>query len=107
MRSIRTPSLAGCAAMHCRRKRPAGRLTGTAVLDVRNLTVEIDTPRGIIHPVRDVSFLVHAGETVAIVGESGSGKSLTGLALIGLLPPAARVSRGSAWLQGHRSAAAG
>jgi peptide/nickel transport system permease protein len=78
--------------------RPA---TGTAVLDVRNLTIEIDTPHGTIRPVRDVSFTVQAGETLAIVGESGSGKSLTGLALIGLLPPAAYVSRGSAWLQGH------
>ena len=71
------------------------------MLDVRNLSVEIETPGGTIHPVRDVSFAVRAGETVAIVGESGSGKSLTGLALLGLLPPAARVSQGSAWLQGH------
>lgn len=75
--------------------------TGTAVLDVRNLTIEIDTPLGTIHPVRDVSFAVQAGETLAIVGESGSGKSLTGLALVGLLPTAARVREGSAWLQGH------
>ncbi|MEJ0016690.1 MAG: dipeptide/oligopeptide/nickel ABC transporter permease/ATP-binding protein [Acetobacteraceae bacterium] len=75
--------------------------TGTAVLDVRNLTVEIDTPRGVIQPVRDVSFTVRAGETLALVGESGSGKSLTGLALVGLLPQAAHVRQGSAWLQGH------
>ena len=88
-----------------RAKQPAQPATrapgGTAVLDVRNLSVEIETPGGIIHPVRDVSFAVRAGETVAIVGESGSGKSLTGLALLGLLPPAAHVSQGSAWLQGH------
>jgi peptide/nickel transport system permease protein len=78
--------------------RPA---TGTAVLDVRNLTVEIVTVHGAIQPVRDVSFTVRAGETLAIVGESGSGKTLIGLALMGLLPPAAHVCRGSAWLQGH------
>jgi peptide/nickel transport system permease protein len=88
-----------------RAKQPAPPATrapgGTAVLDVRNLSVEIETPGGTIHPVRDVSFAVRAGETVAIVGESGSGKSLTGLALLGLLPPAAHVSQGSAWLQGH------
>ncbi len=82
--------------------RPAARApTGTAVLDVRNLSVAIDTPLGLIHPVRDVSFAVCAGETLAIVGESGSGKSLTGLALLGLLPAVAHVSQGSAWLQGH------
>jgi peptide/nickel transport system permease protein len=81
---------------------PAARApTGIAVLDVRHLSVEIDTPLGVIHPVRDVSFAVRAGETLAIVGESGSGKSLTGLALLGLLPAAAHVSQGSAWLQGH------
>ena len=37
------------------------------------------------------------GETLAIVGESGSGKSLTGLALMGLLPPIARVDAGAAF----------
>ena len=75
--------------------------SGNAVLDVRKLSIEIATPLGVIHPVRDVTFSVRAGETLAIVGESGSGKSLTALALIGLLPPAARVIEGSAWLQGH------
>jgi peptide/nickel transport system permease protein len=81
---------------------PMGRApTGTAVLDVRNLSIVIDTPLGMINPVRDVTFAVRAGETLAIVGESGSGKSLTGLALLGLLPAAAHVSQGSAWLQGH------
>jgi peptide/nickel transport system permease protein len=75
--------------------------TGGAVLDVRNMSIEIDTPLGTIHPVRDVSFSLRAGETLAIVGESGSGKSLTGLALLGLLPRAAHITQGSAWLQGH------
>ncbi|MDE2516780.1 MAG: dipeptide/oligopeptide/nickel ABC transporter permease/ATP-binding protein [Rhodospirillales bacterium] len=66
------------------------------LLAVDGLTVEIATPRGPIRPVRDVSFSLGAGETLAIVGESGSGKSVTGLALLGLLPGAARVSHGAA-----------
>ena len=70
------------------------------VLDVRGLTVEIDTPGGVIRPVRDVSLHVTAGETLAIVGESGSGKSLTGLAVLGLLPAGARVAAGQALVDG-------
>ncbi len=42
--------------------------------------------------VRDLSFRLGRGETLAIVGESGSGKSLTALALMGLQPPSATVS---------------
>ncbi|MBO1080335.1 dipeptide/oligopeptide/nickel ABC transporter permease/ATP-binding protein [Roseomonas haemaphysalidis] len=69
-----------------------------AVLEVRNLTVEIATPRGPIRPVQDVSLSVHAGETLAIVGESGSGKSVTATAVMGLLPPVAVPVEGHAWL---------
>jgi peptide/nickel transport system permease protein len=71
-----------------------------AVLQVDGLTVEIDTPAGVIRPVDDVAFSVRAGETVAIVGESGSGKSLTAASVMGLLPPAARVAAGAARLDG-------
>lgn len=41
---------------------------------------------GISTAVKDVSFTVHRGETVAIVGESGSGKSVTALSILQLLP---------------------
>ncbi len=71
-----------------------------AVLDLHHLTVEIATPAGPIRPVRDVSLQVFAGETLAIVGESGSGKSVTSLAITGLLPGAAHVTGGAAFLDG-------
>ena len=74
--------------------------TPKAVLDLRHLTVEIQTQAGPIRPVRDVSLQVFPGETLAIVGESGSGKSVTSLAITGLLPGAARVAQGAAFLDG-------
>ena len=47
----------------------------TALLDIRNLTVDFRTPRGRVHALRDVSFKVPRGKIVGVVGESGSGKS--------------------------------
>ena len=69
-------------------------------LALSGLTVEIATPTGSVRPVRDISLHVEPGETLAIVGESGSGKSLTGLAVMGLLPPVARVASGAIDLDG-------
>ena len=60
------------------------------VLDVQGLSVDIATPRGPLHAVRDVSFQVRRGETLCLVGESGCGKSMTSLAVMGLLPKAAQ-----------------
>ncbi len=60
------------------------------VLEVANLSVDIPIAAGLLHPVRGVSFRLNRGETLAIVGESGCGKSLTSLAVMGLLPQAAR-----------------
>jgi peptide/nickel transport system permease protein len=65
-----------------------------SLLRVENLTIEIETPAGRIRPVRDVSLSLAPGETLALVGESGSGKTLTGLALLGLLPPTMEVAGG-------------
>lgn len=62
------------------------------VLDVQNLRVDINTPRGPLHAVRDISFQVRRGETLCLVGESGCGKSMTSLAVMGLLPRAAQRS---------------
>ena len=72
----------------------------TALLDVRNLTVQFATPRGIVKAAHDVSFEVDAGRTLGLVGESGSGKSVTLRALIGLVPSPGRITRGEVLLGG-------
>lgn len=72
------------------------------VLEVANLEVEFDTYGGTVHAVRDVSFRVPRGKTLAIVGESGCGKSVTVQALMGLIPmPPGRITNGSAKLDGQ------
>jgi oligopeptide/dipeptide ABC transporter ATP-binding protein len=74
------------------------------LIELRGLTIEIPTPAGWIRPVDDVSFALEAGESLGLVGESGSGKSMLALALMGLLPPGARVG-GEVWFSGTNGAA--
>lgn len=62
------------------------------LLEVRDLSVELQTHRGPALAVRDASFTLERGESVGLVGESGCGKSITAMALMGLLPEGARVS---------------
>ncbi|PWK73973.1 ABC transporter ATP-binding protein [Aminobacter sp. AP02] len=70
-----------------------------AVLEVRNLRVEIPTEDGVVQAVRNVSFSVRPGTLFGIAGESGSGKSVLTQSIMGLTP-AAEVS-GEALFEGR------
>ena len=62
------------------------------LLDVHNLSVDLPTAAGWIRPVNEVSFQLAPAQSLGLVGESGSGKTMLALALMGLLPPGARVA---------------
>ncbi|WP_304453017.1 ABC transporter ATP-binding protein [Nocardiopsis sp. YSL2] len=70
------------------------------VLEVRDLSVTFPSDDGPLPAVRDVSYVLRRGEALGIVGESGSGKSVTSMAIMGLLPPNAKVT-GSASVLGQ------
>ncbi|MFI4982114.1 MAG: ATP-binding cassette domain-containing protein, partial [Nevskiales bacterium] len=59
---------------------------GDPLLQVSDLNVHFGTGASATRAIADVSFTVRKGERVGIVGESGCGKTVTGLALMGLLP---------------------
>jgi len=77
-------------------------MTGSPVLEVRNLRIEFPTRRGPLVAVDGASFTIAPGEILGVVGESGAGKSLTGTAIIGLLEPPGRVAGGEILLEGER-----
>ena len=62
-----------------------------ALLEVQGLSVELPTAAGWVRPVNEVSLRIDAGESLGLVGESGSGKTMLALALMGLLPPGAKL----------------
>jgi oligopeptide/dipeptide ABC transporter ATP-binding protein len=65
------------------------------LLEVEDLAVEFRTSDGVVPAVDGLSYTVRAGRTLAIVGESGCGKTVSSLAVMGLLGPTARVTRGA------------
>ena len=72
----------------------------TELLEVKNLSVSFETDQGEVQAVRDVSFTLRPGETLAIVGESGCGKSALCKSIMKLLPASARIKSGSICVNG-------
>ena len=70
-------------------------MTAVPLLDVRDLTVEFMTRRGVVRAVQNVNLSIAKGETIGIVGESGSGKSVTSYAVMRILDRAGRIAEGS------------
>lgn len=70
-------------------------------LEVKNLSVSFKTDAGKLQAVRDISFGLSPGRTLAIVGESGSGKSVTSRAIMGLLAANAVVEGGQILYKGE------
>src|SRR5262245_24990713 len=75
--------------------------TAAPLLDVEGLRIELPAASGPVAVVDGVSLRIAAGETLGLVGESGCGKTMTGLALIRLVPPPLRVAGGRALLNGE------
>ena len=62
------------------------------MLSVRDLNITFSSQANIVHAVKRINYELEEGQTLGIVGESGSGKTVSGLALMGLLPPTASVT---------------
>ncbi len=65
------------------------------LLDVRDLTVDFATRRGVVRAVEKINISLAKGETLGIVGESGSGKSVTSYAVMRILDRAGKIAEGS------------
>ncbi len=75
-------------------------MSALPLLEVRDLTVEFTTRRGIVRAVERVNISVGKGETVGVVGESGSGKSVTSYAVMRILDRAGRIAQGAVHFTG-------
>ncbi len=75
---------------------------GERLLEVRNLSVDFHTSHGTVHAVRDVSWHLDRGETLAILGESGSGKSVSASAILNLIDmPPGEITSGKILFEGR------
>jgi oligopeptide/dipeptide ABC transporter ATP-binding protein len=65
------------------------------VINISDLSTHIQLSRSVVQAVGNVSLSIEPGETLGLVGESGCGKSMTGLSIMGLLPPGGHIVGGS------------
>jgi peptide/nickel transport system ATP-binding protein len=70
------------------------------MLQIENLTTDLDTEGGLVRAVDALSLTIENGETFALVGESGCGKSMTALSILRLLPDSGQISEGRIDLDG-------
>jgi oligopeptide/dipeptide ABC transporter ATP-binding protein len=71
------------------------------VLEIKDLSTHIQLTKSVVQAVGNVDLTIEPGETVGLVGESGCGKSMTGLSIMGLLPPGGAIVGGSVKLGGR------
>lgn len=72
------------------------------VLDIKELTTQFQTKRGVVTAVDGIDLTLDKGETLGIVGESGCGKSVTALSILGLLPkPSGKIAAGRIFFDGR------
>jgi peptide/nickel transport system ATP-binding protein len=71
------------------------------VLEIQDLSTHIKLTSSVVQAVGNVDMTIDPGETLGVVGESGCGKSMTGLSIMGLLPPGGSIVGGSIKLDGR------
>lgn len=64
------------------------------LLEIENLHIAFDTPRGELRVVNDINFSIAEGEIFGLVGESGCGKSVTCLSILQLIPKPGKIAQG-------------
>ena len=73
----------------------------TPVLQISNLSTHIKLTKSVVQAVGNADLSIEPGEALGLVGESGCGKSMTGLSIMGLLPPGGAIVGGSIKLDGR------
>ena len=70
------------------------------LVTIRDLRLQFHTYAGVVHALNGIDLEIHAGDMLGLVGETGCGKSMTGLALLGLVPKGGAISSGSITFKG-------